>query len=62
MEKSMQSISNFDCYQMVKENYESAQKRRMAERRRIRYRTAKAIEISIVLFSIFVVCQWLAGF
>lgn len=58
----MHSISNFDCYKMVKENYESAQKRRRAKRRRNLTRATKAIEIAIVLFSIFVVCQWLAGF
>ncbi len=58
----MQSIDNYDCYKMLKRNHDTAQKKRWAKRRRNLTRATKAIEVSIVLFSVFVVCQWLAGF
>jgi len=58
----MQSINNYDCYKMVKRNHDAAQKKRLDKRRRNLTRATKAIEITIVLFSIFVACQWLAGF
>lgn len=58
----MQSISNYDNYRMVQKNHDEARKNREAKRRRNLSMTARAIEVSIVLFSLFVMLQWLAGF